>query len=143
MVNEVRISFSRDYSRLAGVHSGADVVNQCGLQGIDLSDKAGLAGVPNITFVNFSNMYEYPTYFWLAETYELLDNVTLIKGSHRMKAGLLIRDNRPAISEQPTSDFGTMSFNGFATGFDYADFLLGVPQTTGRYDREQPSTTVG
>ena len=52
-----------------------------------------------------------------------------------MKTGLLIRDNRPAISEQPTSDFGTMSFSGFATGFDYTDFLLGIPQSTGRYDR--------
>ncbi len=139
VVNEARFSFSRDYSKLAGVHNGSDVVNQWGLQGIDLSDKAGLAGVPNVTFVNFSQMYEYPTYFWLAETYELLDNVTLIKGKHRMKTGLLIRDNRPAISEQPTSDFGTLNFNGFATGFDYADFLLGIPQTTGRYDREQPS----
>ena len=85
VVNEARISFSRDYSKLAGVHNGADVVNQFGLQGIDLSDTAGLAGVPNVTFVNFSQMYEYPTYFWLAETFELLDNVTLIKGKHRMK----------------------------------------------------------
>jgi hypothetical protein len=33
VVNEVRVSFSRDYSKLAGVHSGADVVNQFGLQG--------------------------------------------------------------------------------------------------------------
>ncbi len=140
IVNEARISFSRDYSTLAGVHSGSDVVKQFGLQGIDLSDKAGLAGVPNITFVNFSNMYEYPTYFWLAETYELLDNVTMIKGKHRMKAGLLIRANRPAISENPSSDFGTLGFNGFATGFDYADFLLGIPQTTGRYDRAPPSS---
>ena len=139
VVNEVRVSFSRDYSSLAGVHKGADVINQWGLQGINLGDKANLAGVPNVTFVNFSNMYEYPTYFWLAQTYELLDNVTLIRGRHHMKAGILIRDNKPAISEQPTSDFGTMSFSGFATGFDYADFLLGVPQTTGRYDREQPS----
>jgi hypothetical protein len=140
VVNEARIGFARDYSKLAGVHSGADVVTQFGLQGINLSNKAGLAGVPNVTFVNFSNMYEYPTYYWLGETYELLDNITLIKGKHRMKAGFLIRDNRPAISEQPSSDFGTLGFNGFATGFDYSDFLLGIPQSTGRYDRAVPSS---
>jgi hypothetical protein len=139
VVNELRVSFSRDFSSLAGVHKGADVVTQWGLQGIFLGDKAGLAGVPNVTFVNFSNMYEYPTYFWLAQTYELLDNLTLIRGRHHMKTGILIRYNQPAISEQPTSDFGALNFNGFASGFDYADFLLGVPQGTGRYDREQPS----
>jgi hypothetical protein len=139
VVNELRVSFQRDYSSLAGVHKGADVVTQWGLQGINITDKGGLAGVPNVTFVNFSQMYEYPTYFWLGQTYELLDNVTLIHDRHHMKTGILIRDNKPAISEQPTSDFGTLSFNGFATGFDYADFLLGIPQSTGRYDREQPS----
>src|SRR5262249_12934906 len=139
VVNEFRVSFSRDYSSLAGIHKGADVVTQFGLQGINLGDKAGLCCVPNVQLVNFSPMHEYPTYFWLAEPYQLHDNVPLVRGRHHMKTGILIRDNQPAISEQPTSDFGTMSFSGFATGFDYADFLLGIPQTTGRYDREQPS----
>jgi hypothetical protein len=136
LINEARIGFARDYSHLAGVHKGGDVVKQFGLQGINTDND--LAGVPNVSFVNFSEMYEFPTYYWLSETWEGLDNVTLIKGNHNIKTGVLLRHNRPAISEQPTSDFGTMSFDGFATGFDYADFLLGLPQQTSRYARSQP-----
>ena len=55
------------------------------------ANKAGLAGVPNLSFVNFSRMYEYPSYFWLAETWELLDNITVVKGSHKL--GLLKHDD--------------------------------------------------
>jgi hypothetical protein len=143
LINEARIGYSRDFSHLAGIHNGASLIQQFGIQGINAD--ASLAGVPAVNFVNFANWFEFPTYFWLSETYEALDNVTLIKGSHNIKAGFLARYNRPAISEQPPSDFGTYSFDGFATagpggtgGFDYADFLLGIPHETTRYVRSQP-----
>ncbi len=138
LLNEFRFGYSRDYSTLGGVHNGASVVQQVGLQGIDLSDKGQLHGVPYVGFNNFSNMTEYPSYFWMAETFEALDNVNIVRGKHNFKTGVLMRRNRGNISAQPQSDFGVLNFDGFATGFDYADFLLGLPISTSRIERSQP-----
>jgi len=135
LLNEFRFGYSRDYSTLGGVHNGASVVQQVGLQGIDLSNKGQLQGVPYVSYNNFSTMQEYPSYFWMAETFELLDNVNWVKGKHNLKTGFLMRRNRGNISAQPQSDFGVLNFDGFATGFDYADFLLGLPINTSRIER--------
>ncbi len=142
LLNEARIGFSRDASNLAGVHSGSQVVQQVGLQGIDLARKGNLSGVPDVNFTNFSSMYEFPTYFWRTQTLELLDNVTWVREKHSLKTGFLMRHFLNNISQCCSSDFGTLNFDGFATGFDYADFLLGLPHTTDRYTRNQPSVPI-
>lgn len=144
VVNEARIGFSRDFSRLAGDFRGADVVEALGLQGIKLDNKRGLAGVPSFRWNNFSTIANFPTYFWMTETFELLDNLTWTKGRHVIKAGLLHRYNRVNISHNPSGagldgDFGTFIFDGFASGFDYADFLLGVPHNSSRLERVEPA----
>lgn len=130
LLNEFRIGFSRDRSTLSGAHSGSQVVKSVGLQGIDTTST--LTGVPYVGFQDISSMNEFYTYFYMSETSELLDNVTFVKGRHTMKAGVLVRHNTPSQSNQPNgnSDFGAFNFDGFATGFDYADFLLGLPHTT-------------
>ncbi len=138
LLNEFRFGYARDYSTLAGVHKGAQLIEQFGLQGINTANKQGFAGVPSVNFNNFSSMYEYPSYFWMSEIYEFLDNLTHVKGKHSVKTGLLLRRSRANISECCDGDFGTLNFDGFATGFDYADFLLGLPHSTNRFDRSQP-----
>lgn len=141
LLNEFRLAFARDASNLAGVHNGAQVVQQIGLQGLDLSDKMELHGVPYVSFVNFATMQEFPSYFWRSQTLEMLDNVTYVRGRHNVKMGWLLRHNDVNISEgdDPTEgDFGNLYFDGFATGLDYADFLLGIPHVTERFTRSQP-----
>ncbi len=141
LLNEFRVGFSRDFSRLAGVHKGADVVKQVGLQGIDLSNKMDLHGVPELNFNNFSGMFEWADYFWMTQTLEILNNLTYTIGKHTLKTGFLLRHNTVNISEgsdTSLSDFGVLNFDGFAAGFDYADFLLGLPHSTIRFNRSQP-----
>lgn len=135
LLNEFRMGFNRDASQLTGYHQGADVVRSFGLQGINLSTKAGLTGVPSISFRNFSALNENGTQGWAQETYEFLDNLTWVRGNHTFKGGILIRRNRVNIPDSGSPDFGSMRFDGFATGYDYADFLLGIPHTSGRYER--------
>jgi hypothetical protein len=140
LVNEARFGYSTDYSTISGVHNGAAVVSQTGLQGINANPT--LTGVPQIFFNNFSGMSEFPTYFWRSKTFDLLDNLTWAHGRHTIKSGVLIRKNLPAISDTDAlfkSDFGSMNFNGFATGYDYADFLLGLPHDSERFVRSRPS----
>ena len=58
--------------------------------------------------------------------------MTLVKGRHSLKLGANVRRNNPAISNNPDCDFGCYTFDGSMTGFDYADFLLGIPSSTRR-----------
>jgi hypothetical protein len=127
-LNEFRLGFSRDAIRSVSYHSGSQVVQEIGLEGVNTN--TDLSGIPSFNFNNFSSLTEATNGLRTSETKELLDNVTLVKGRHSIKAGVLIRDNTPNQDSNPTngSDFGSFNFTGFATGFDYADFLLGIPQ---------------
>ncbi|MEW5975639.1 MAG: TonB-dependent receptor [Acidobacteriota bacterium] len=138
MLNEFRMGFSRDASQYNGYHNGAEVVRAFGLQGIDLSNKGQLSGVPSISFRNFSGLSEFQTGGWAQDTYEFLDNFTWIRGNHAFKAGTLIRRNRINIPDSGGNDFGSLGFDGFASGYDYSDFLLGIPHSAGRYERGNP-----
>ncbi len=141
-VNEFRLSYSRDNSPYAGVHKGAELVESWGIQGLNLGNKRDRAGIPQINWTNFSRFFEFNSFYWAHQTYELLDNVTWTKGKHALKVGGLAR--RYDLNNEGGGDgsplFGSYSFNGFATGFDYADFLLGIPRTTQRYE-PPPSRT--
>jgi hypothetical protein len=139
LVNEFRFGFARDHSRLEGFHRGAELAEAWSLQGLNLVNKRGLSGVPRVYFVNFSPVYESGSYFWVQESFDIINNLTWTKGRHIAKAGLFLRRSRINIAEYNTvNDFGRFDFDGFATGFDYADFLLGLPHRSNRYERAQP-----
>ncbi len=133
MVNDFTVGFNRDRSLIGGGHNGTQVVQQIGLEGLT-ANGTNLKGFPKVNFNNFAQMGEYPTYMYMSEGWEFSDNVTWQKGKHSIKGGGLLRALTPAISDWQ-DDFGTFTFNGFATGFDYADFLLGIPQDTARVSR--------
>ena len=146
VVNEFRLGFARDYSPLHGIHNGLQVAQQAGIEGL-ITNGADLGGVPTVNFNTFTGFSEAPTYFYLSQGYDLLDNLAWQKGKHSIKAGALIRYAQPATSVWVTDDFGSYTFNGFATaspsgaaksspGFDYADFLLGIPSATTRTNRQ-------
>jgi len=86
-----------------------------------------LAGAPSIGLNEFS--FGVDSFFensWSHNTFGLLDNFTLIRGTHSFKFGgegiyaqinlHLTADNNPSYS-----------FNGNETGLDFADFLIGAP----------------
>lgn len=135
LVNEFRAGYARDYSPIEGAHKGAELVERWGLQGLNLANKRDISGVPYINWSNFSGYYELTSYYWAQETYEFLDNLTWTRGRHVIKAGGLLRRYRTNSGGQDSfPTFGSYTFDGFATGFDYADFLLGIPQQTGRFE---------
>jgi hypothetical protein len=86
-----------------------------------------LAGAPSIGLNEFS--FGVDSFFensWSHNTFGVLDNFTLIRGTHSIKFGgegiyaqinlHLTADNNPSYS-----------FNGNETGSDFADFLIGAP----------------
>jgi len=130
LLNEFRIGFSRDFYDLLAYHDGAQVVQQVGLQGVPAAP-AGFTGFPAVFIDNFGGLYDRPQNLSIGQTWELLNNVTWQKGAHNIKAGVLVRYARPQATDT-NNRFGTYDFTGFATGFSYADFLLGIPHDTAR-----------
>ncbi len=133
LVNDFTIGYNRDRSVIGGGHNGTQVVQEIGLQGLT-TNGTNLKGFPKVNFTNFAQMGETPTYMYMSQGWEVSDNVTWQKGKHSIKSGVLLRAAIPAISDWQ-DDFGTFTFDGFATGFDYADFLLGIPRNSARVSR--------
>jgi len=132
LVNEFRVGFSRDHSSLFGAQDGNQLLQQFGIQGATPNARTG---APEFDFVNFmqnAGDAEFSDYFWTSQALEFLDNVTLVRGRHNLKMGANVRRNDPNISNNPGCDFGCYSFDGSISGFDYSDFLLGIPANTTR-----------
>jgi hypothetical protein len=84
-------------------------------------------GVPSTTLNSYS--FGVDTYFapsWVHNTYEILDNFSIVKGRHNIKLGGMA--NYEQITLHLTADNnGDFSFDGAETGSDFVDFLLGAP----------------
>ena len=127
LLNELRVGYSRDERNYHSFHDGNAVIQKIGLQGVTAAP--GTGGFPEVDFGSgLQGFYENPSQLALSQTLSFLDNATWQRGRHTMKAGTLIGVARPQVSEGAgQSQFGSYGFNGFASGFDYADFLLGIP----------------
>ncbi|HKW98111.1 MAG TPA: carboxypeptidase regulatory-like domain-containing protein [Bryobacteraceae bacterium] len=136
LVNEFRIGFSRDHADLNGIHNGNEILSQLGLLGATPNAKSG---TPEFDFDNFDTTYETADSFWTSQATEYLDNVTFAKGRHNLKMGVSFRRNNPNQTNNMDCDFGCFGFDGSMSGFDYADFLLGIPSSSKRNFRAPTS----
>jgi hypothetical protein len=134
VLNEFRIGYSRDHQSYVPQQDGNAMLQQFGITDISPSS---FPGMPTVKLTGFSPVRNQPYNFSISEAYELLDNFTVVRGRHTLKMGISERYNRPNQSFVPVdptysgaSDYGIFSFNGFATGYSYADFLLGIPNYT-------------
>jgi hypothetical protein len=133
LVNEFRVSFSRDNLLILDSHLGNTALTLTGLN-LGVSVPAGTPGFPVISFngSGIEGMGELGSGLQIGQEYSLLDNVSWQRGNHSIKAGVLLRYGKPQASlGNRAQQFGSFGFGGagFGTGFDYADFLLGIPST--------------
>lgn len=129
LLNEFRTGVSRNNEVEGPALIGSDVLNQIGLEGVNAP--TGLPGSPvfNITGISNTNAHSGPVHN-LDTNFQWVDDVSWTKGSHFIKFGVdIIRDQLSSFFNSNNID-GTLNFNGVYTGSPYADFLLGVPQTT-------------
>lgn len=136
LVNEFRVGFSRDHADQAGIHDGNQLLAQLGLLGATPNARRG---TPEFDFDNFDSTSETADSFWTSQATEYLDNVTLSKGRHALKFGVSVRRNNPNQTNNAGCDFGCFGFDGSMSGFDYADFLLGIPSSSTRNFRAPTS----
>jgi hypothetical protein len=129
VLNEFRTGMARMENFFFPNLVGLDVIKQLGIQGIGVTQP--LHDVPAITITGITSTDVANPYTDTLDTnFEWTDNLSWTRGSHFLKFGVdAIRDQLSKVS-WPDTIYGGYNFTGAYTGFGYADFLLGIPQTT-------------
>jgi hypothetical protein len=129
LLNEFRAGMTRMLDTFLPGLNGTDIIQQLGLQGIGVTNPVHTVPLFSITGIT-STATSTTQSLSLDMNYEWTDNVSLTRGAHLLKFGFdAIRDQLSAVS-WPQAVFGSYNFTGAYSGFGYADFLLGIPQTT-------------
>ncbi|MGB7603199.1 MAG: TonB-dependent receptor [Candidatus Sulfotelmatobacter sp.] len=137
-VNELRLSYVRNSLALAepqgGVGSNYSLANLGFVT--PWSNPAGgispiapnLEGVPYITFNNFNIGVPQVSTGQFNNSFQLLDNFTKVMGTHSFQFGGQFHYDQ--INERNlAAENGQYSFTGGETGIDFADFLIGAPDS--------------
>jgi hypothetical protein len=128
LLNEARYGFTRQRNRLTSNFIGSNIISQIGMQGVST---VGIPGVPDfeITGITGTNVTA-PDQDSLDTGFNWADDVSWVKGPHSMKFGVNVIRDQIGGKNIPNSVYGVYNFTGVYTGSPYADFLLGIPQST-------------
>ncbi len=129
MVNEFKVGFARDLNVGGSILKGEQLINDLGIQGVPPAP-ADASNIPNLSITGFTSAAVQPKFSYASNTFQYIDQLTYVRGAHTIKTGIEFRPMQFNVPNYPT--FGSFTFDGGLTGFSYADFLLGLPQTTGR-----------
>jgi hypothetical protein len=128
IINVAKFGLTHTANDFGGALRGQAIVDDLGITGFQAAP-ADATGIPSVYTTDFTSPYQLPESEPTEQTAQFVDELTYERGSHTFKAG---GEYRPMQAEQyfnPT--FGSFSFDGAFSNFGYADFLLGLPQTTG------------
>lgn len=142
VVNTARFGWNQDYVQDGTPTDGftplkgGDLISKLGLQGAN-SEGLNTAGGP---FFNFSSITSIAPDIGGVDqddnNYFIADGLTWAKGRHVIKFGgeeRLFNDfSTFGLGGAPSSMYGSYTFDGTLTGYDYADFLLGLPHVSSR-----------
>ncbi len=140
-INTLRWNFSRNISETLPFFAyGRNVAADLGILGV--SDDPINYGPPNLSFTNFGSLNDASPVLRRDQTSSVSDSFLYVYKSHTVTFGgelrrmqLNTRTDQNARGTMTFSGLATSDFNAAgqpvaATGFDFADFLLGLPQST-------------
>lgn len=118
---------------------GQDVAAELGINGV--SNNPANFGPPNVTFTNFASLNDGTPSVNVVQYSSINETFSFVKGQHNLSAGVSYR--RSDLNTQTDQNGrGTFSFSGLetsafanglpvsGTGYDFADYLLGLPQSS-------------
>lgn len=157
LLNNFRFGYSTDYvsdGQQEGGQTPPDGSKVLAATGLEGSNPSGLTGqgFPSITISGITSLVNVPGGTKANDhILSLNDSIDWQVGRHVMKFGASIErytNSRGAVPDYGTFTFdGSITSNASTTGNAYADFLLGIPQTSQRTDplgtREQVLTEYG
>lgn len=131
LVNEFRFGYNYFFNTFGReLAFERDVINELNIPGISLNP-AEAWGIPSIGITGFSGFGDSTEgpYTNRNHAFEFSDNLSWIRGRHSFKAGGSLRYD---MYNQVGNQFarGNFQFQPIATGYAFADFLLGYPQQT-------------
>ena len=136
-VNDIRLAYLRDVNQTGQPTTGQGLgvtlasqgyVTPWGPEGGISPTNASYEGVANLMFNNFSLGVPPDALRQYNNTFQIIDNVTKILGTHTLQFGANLHYNQ--INERNYDCYnGCFGFNGSETGVDFADFLIGAPNS--------------
>lgn len=131
LLNEFRAGYARNRNFFEPHLVGSDILKQIGIQGITTT---GIHDVPVFSITGLTGTGQLAHNVDLETNFQWTDNLSWTHGSHSFKFGFdAIRDQIGG-GGIPNTVYGSYSFTGVYTGQAYADFLLGIPQSTSQSD---------
>ena len=128
LINNLNFSYSRNFNQNYSYFSnGADIAGALGITGV-WKDPLNY-GPPTVSFTNFGSLTDGTASITRPQTTGFTESLIHIKGNHTTTFGFgLQRRQNNNITTQ--NGRGNFQFSGQATGFDFADFLLSLPNST-------------
>lgn len=146
LTNSLRFDFNRNRARTQNLYAFSDdITGALGITGV--SQNPFDWGLPNLSFTDISGLQDVNPQLLRNQTYTFSDNVVWTHGKHSWRWGGDFR--RIQLNTETSSNArGSFIFSGYntsnlipgqpgqppqqmaGTGYDFADFLLGFPQTT-------------
>jgi outer membrane receptor protein involved in Fe transport len=138
VLNEFRAGFDREnVSQLSTLTNTGFTIQSLGINGLNVGGPNGRPlrpneeGFPIINIAGYLGMGSDLAASNLdnSQTYQIVDNLTFVKGKHTLRFG---GDIRKLYDNATTNNwpFGSMSFTGDISGDPAAAFMLGYPRTT-------------
>jgi trimeric autotransporter adhesin len=139
LINTARVEFNSNRSQTRNLFAfSQNVAGNLGIQGV--SQNPFDWGVPNLSFRDVASLSDASPSLVRNTTLTFSDNMIWSHGKHTLRWG---GDFRRLMfdAENDSNPRGTFTFTGAFTGYDFADFLLGLPQaTTVQYGATPDST---
>jgi Carboxypeptidase regulatory-like domain len=127
VVNVAKFGLTHTANDFGGALTGQSIIDAMGINGFPVAP-ADKTGIPGVYVNDFTSPYQLPESAPTEQTVQVEDQLTYERGSHTLKFGAGYQPMQANSPFNPT--FGGFTFTGAYTNFPYADFLLGLPQTT-------------
>jgi trimeric autotransporter adhesin len=129
MFGTTRYQFTRGSTRVTPQFAGIEnVEGEAGITGVDGDPHSW--GPPRLAFGSgLASLGDAQQSFTRNQTHSLGYDLFWSHGAHNIRVGADFRRQQFNLLSQQDPR-GTFSFTGDATGYDFADFLLGLPSTT-------------
>jgi Carboxypeptidase regulatory-like domain len=128
-INEFKVGFARGFNPREGSLGGQELIDYLGIQGLPRVSE-DVRNIPTVNITGFHTIVQVAKAQPAENTFQLIDQVTFIKGRHTVKAGGEYRPQQ--FNEYVSPMFGTYGFTNRFSGHAYSDFLLGLPNSTSR-----------
>ncbi len=141
LISNAKVTFNRNNNDLLPYFAnGTNVAAELGIAGT--SQTPINYGPPNLNFTNFASLSDSNPSLTRNQSQSGSESVTLIHGQHNFTLGVQFQRNDLG-TQTDTNGRGTFNFTGQGTseigsngvpvpetGYDFADFLLGLPQSS-------------